>query len=214
MAENPQKNQREGLSGAATRSVEVAQAGTRNFLKGLAWILPVFILGVFLYMLFIGSDERRRFTTPEETISGYTEFVNSYVGPGSRHPDFQTVKDWLTFFDSDSRDFFSENFSRIARMKYQFELDEFDGLSKQAQRNDAMAYLLNKIPLNGAVGIVEQRPVKDGVLDVVITNRSMGKSSFRMEKKGGLWYIKQLGGLLPVVTKEIEKFEKYNPPKK
>ncbi len=184
---------------------EKPELGQALFKLGF-WIVAIVALGAVAYMVFFGSDPRRQFSDPDETLRGYTSFVSPYVGTNAALPDNSTVEAWLEFFDSDSRDFFNDNAKHIARLNYLYDQESYDKLGSTGLRGEAMKYVVGNPPLSGIIKITTSRTAGDGVITVGVLPRGGNETTMRIKEAAGLYYIMDLGGLEQSVRNQISRF--------
>ena len=169
----------------------------------LTWAVLAVAVIVVVYMLFIGGDPRREYTTPEETLRGYTELISPYVAGGGIRPGHSTLEDWLTFFDSGSRDYFRENAPYMAALRLQFDEERLDQMSTHAQRVEAMFYLLRRPPLSGIALVESEEELEDGRVRLTVRGATGGLHTITMSRRAGLWYMEDLGGVRDAVDRDI-----------
>ncbi len=202
----------EKKAGVAESAVETAQEGGRKALKVIVWLVLLGALGYFVFMIFIGSDPRRDYETPAETLQAYSGLVGSYTGGNQARPDSHTVGLILDFYDSGSRDFFEENKRQMARYRLQFDpVRDISQLSNSATRSEAMMYLLEYPPLNGIATIDQQQNETPDRVQITARTRGLESRTFFMEERHGIWYIMNLGGRMEDIVAELEEFVEGNP---
>jgi len=182
----------------------------KRFLRSLWIIVPVVLLAYTAYQIFFQSNPRRELKTVDATLAAYTQFVRDYTGAAGGRPNAVVVRDWLSFFDGPSREFFEENIDGLAFTLYQFQAEDFKALSASARREKAMVAVVSRAPLNGIARVIEQRPRNDGGFTIIAQGIS-GQQTLTMKKDGELWYIAELGGLRQVFAAEIEAQKSLRP---
>jgi hypothetical protein len=188
---------------APDEASEAVRAFLIKGLKSLTLIIPLIILGYVLYMVFVGSDPRNQLKTVDETLIAYTSFVRPYTAGSGGRPNATVVRDWLTFFDRRSRDFFEENIDLIVFSRHQFEVDRFRNMSPAARREEAMRILLSRPPLNGFGAIRGQRSINATETAVEVAGTA-GEQRVVLRKEGEIWFITELGGLMLPLREELE----------
>jgi len=182
---------------AAYKAPDDQPDSAKAFLKLITIIVPVALLGWLVYMFFFGSDPRRKLDTVEETLAAFTEIARPYVGPGSPIPSHSDVNMLLRFFDSDSRDYFDKNIDGIAKVMYQTEPQKFAEMAEGQKRLEAMAYILSFKPLSGITMVETRRQIENGDTEVTIRAGDNSQMTVMMERDGGVWVMKKLGGVQP-----------------
>jgi hypothetical protein len=189
---------------------EKVRRSLSTLVRNVVLVVAIVALGWVLYMLFIGADPRRDFETIDQTLVGYTEFVRPYVGQGAGRPSITALDDFLSFFDSNSRDFFRNNADALARMQYQFQQDQFSQLSSDEIKVTAMQNLINRDPLSGMGRIIAQHPVGDTDFRVTVLGRNGRRYEVPMTKQGGVWVMQYMGGLQSTIEQNIRNFTPTN----
>lgn len=170
-------------------------------LKVIGWSAVVVVLGYVLYMMFIGSNPRRELTTVEDTVTAYTQLARSFSGTNPNLPNPAVVGDFLSFFDSDSRDYFEENYGYMAQVRLELRPQDFNELTDAGRRGQAMIFLVNTPPLGGIARITAQRDAGPArkELDVLAGQ----EHRVYMIQRDGMWYFQELGGVIPRIEERI-----------
>jgi hypothetical protein len=182
----------------------------KGFLRSLWVIVPLILLGYAAYMILFATNPRRELKTVEQTLSAYSNFVGPFTARSGGRPNATVVRDWLSFFDQPSRQFFESNVEGLAFTLFQFNHDDYKNLSAVARREQAMVAVVSRPPLNGISRIREQRQGADGAVEVVGVGTS-GDVRVRLVQQGDLWYIADLGGLRTAFEAEIEAQRRFRP---
>lgn len=201
----------EKKEGARAEAAEAIKSSGRNFFKLLTWIVPAIILGYVLYMLFIGSDPRRKYDGPRETLEAYSTIVADFMSPAPIWPDKYMVDRVVEFYDGGTRKWFEENKETLARLWMQNQEDSFESLSQDGVRAAAFLYLVNTPPLNGVAEIVALRNTSPTRAEMQVITRNLKPHNLVMEESGGVWYITNVGDAKESLDQRIETFRRNNP---
>ncbi len=182
---------------------ERLQQGAKKTWGVLIWVGLAGAAVFVLYMLFIGGDPRRQYTTPEETLRGYTDIVQPYAVRGGIRPDRASVGTFLEFFDSESRDYFRENAPYMAALRLQFDEERFEAMSTQARRAEAMLYLLSRPPLDGFALVEDSEELEDGRVRLTVRTTRNTPHTLTMRRSTGLWYMEDMGGAREAIERDI-----------
>lgn len=184
-------------------AVEQVRGSAVALMRNLFILALVVGLGWAAYMVFWGSDPRRQITTPEDTLRAYTEWVRPFVGPGSSRPSITQLEHFFSFIDGPSRDFFREHAQEIARRQYQFRENEFQNLSRDAIRVEALNNIINRAPLSGFGQILGREDLDDGSVRLTVMTRDNREVTVNMTTSRGLWYIADLGSVREQLEQEL-----------
>lgn len=173
--------------------------------RNLGFLLAVVACGWGMYMLFVGSDERRQFGSVEDTLNAYTVFARTYVGSGGGKPSNPAVADYLRFFDRDSRRFFDDNFEQMARARNAFNQDVVLSMTEGERRAEAMLFLVNRPPLSGIVRVETKRPLGTNVQEVTVVGSDRKTYKIKVREDGGIFLIMEMGGIQGEIVGDLAR---------
>ena len=135
---------------------------------------------------------------------GYSEFVVPIAGAAGFRPDRGMINQFLNFFDQDSRRYFRENNTQMARIRTQFNDERFNRLRGTDLDAEAVLYLVRKPPLGGIASVVNEEELEDGRVRLSVVTLAGVQRTFTMRRSGGLWYFEEFAGALPEIDSEVQ----------
>jgi hypothetical protein len=193
-------------------SGDPASDAVRNALitigRNVGILLLLVVLGYLGYMALWGSDPRRRMGDIESTIDAYNAFIQPYASPGGALPSANIVRDFLSFFDDDSRAFFEQNAEAMARDRLIVDPERFARLNRDGHRGEAMLFLAIRPPLAGIARILEKRPIDGNRTEVVVLDRSNRQHRLVFRQTAGRWVMEDLGGIRQQVRDHLIRAQK------
>jgi len=207
MAKMPQPSKPTAATPPPPDINEQVRGGLKSFLRSLVIIIPLIALGWVAYMLVWGSNPRNQLATVDAFVNAYNGTASLYVGPNGGLPDSAALDEYLSFFDSQSREFFYDNAAAMAKRRLAFDQPAYDALSKGGRHAQAMIYLVNRAPLSGFSPPTQARQADGERTEIVVRARDSRDHRLVLEKARGTWYLTNLGGLQEALAKELEPFQ-------